>query len=300
MVLPNWLKGSLLVLLGAFLWGTLVTVTKGAAHLKPLTVATVRVALSAACGFLWFGLRSPALLRIERRDLNWVWFFGGLSAASLYGGFTVALRHLSVATTEVIFYTFPLFTSLGGAILLKERPTVVQIVSGLLILSGVACMAILSDSDAQHSYSLVGIGTAVLSVFGMTAQSLLSRWNGREKRLPPWTLFTWGQLFCFFWLTLAKTLFEGWGDVAAISPASWALLLYMGVIATFVGYGVYNMGLVHVSAATGSMLASFEMVTAVALTALFLGTIPSRGELLGCCIILAALFMSARGARANA
>ena len=287
-----------MVLLGAFLWGTMVVFTKGASHLMPLTIATVRVALSTASGFLFFSLRKPSMLRIDLKDLRLVWFFGGFSVAFLYGGFTLALRTLSVATTEVIFFTFPLFTTLGGALLFREWPSPLQVLAGFVILSGVACMTLMTGGEAESTSqrSAVGLGAAVLSVVGMTMQSLTSRWNGREKRLPPWTFFIWMQASGLFWLALAKTFLEGWGDLPTVSFDSWLLLLYLGVVTTFLGYGVYNLGLTFIRASTASMLASFELVTAVTLAAVILKTPPSRGELWGCVIILVGLCLSARGA----
>jgi O-acetylserine/cysteine efflux transporter len=305
MELTNWIKGALLVLFGAFLWGTLVVSTKGAAHLDPLTVATIRSAMAALGCFAWFGLRNPRLLRVgSRRSLFWLFLYGGATCAFMYGGFTVALQSLSVAACEVIFYTFPLFTTCIGIFALRERPTAAQALACVLIVAGVFLMTSLTGpgedgaGDAVTSLPLAGAAWAALSTAGMTIQSLVGRRNAQTGWMATETLFSYAQFFGFLWLALCKSATGDWSDLAGISPASWLLLSYMGFITTLMGYGAYNLGLRYVSAATASMLASFEMVTAVFLAALILGNIPTRGEVAGCLVILAALALGTRGAAA--
>jgi drug/metabolite transporter (DMT)-like permease len=289
----------LLVLFGAFLWGTLVVVTKGASHLDPLTVAATRCAMSALGCFAWFGVRSPRLLRAGPRTLFRLFLYGGATCAFMYGGFTVALRFLSVAACEVIFYTFPLFTTVLGIFVLKERPAAAQVFACVLIVAGVFLMTSLTgpeEDSPRAALPLAGVAAAVLSMSGMTIQSLVGRGNAQRGWLPAETLFSYAHLFGLLWLVLCKSATTGWADLARVSPASWLLLAYMGFVATLMGYGAYNLGLRYVSAATASMLASFEMVTAVVLAAAVLGTVPARGEIAGCLVILAALALGTRGA----
>lgn len=300
MLLPNWLKGSLLVLFGAFLWGTLVVATKGAGHLEPLTVGTVRSGMSALGCFLGLLTIAPQTLKVDRRQLVFLLFYGGATCGFLYGGFTVALSVLSVATSEIIFFTFPLFTTLLGIVVLGERPSKMQIVACLLIIAGVAAMTGMSgdvpSNNIESSRYLLGLFAAGLSVAGMTTQSLAGRKNAEKNWMATPTLFAYAQLFGFFWMALCKTLTTGWGDLPDISASSWLLLSYMGFITTLMGYGAYNLGLRYISASTASMLASFEMITAVSLAALLLKEMPSSGEILGCCLIFAALVLSGRSA----
>lgn len=298
MRLPDWLKGSLLVLFGAFLWGTLVVATKGATQLQPLTVATVRAGLAALGCFLWFGFRDPRILKVDSRALFFLLLYGGATAGFMYAGFTIALSYLSVATSEIIFYTFPLFTTLLGAFILKERPTGMQVFACILIIVGVVSMTALTDAESvQTSWPFWGVAAATLSMAGMTIQSLVARKNARENWLPTETLFAWAQLFGFIWIALYKSLTTGWSDLPHVTSSSWLLLCYMGFVTTLLGYGAYNLGLRYISAATASMLASFEMIVAVLLAAVLLKAIPSAGEIAGCVIILVALVMSARSAR---
>ena len=86
-ILSYWLKGSALVLLGAFLWGTLAAFSKEASSLHPLTGATIRAGLAASGCFLWFGVRDLEILKVRLKDLIILFFYGGASAGFLYGGF---------------------------------------------------------------------------------------------------------------------------------------------------------------------------------------------------------------------
>jgi drug/metabolite transporter (DMT)-like permease len=299
--LSDQIRGSLLVLFGAFLWGTLVVVTSGVTWIQPATVAVVRAGLAALGCVLWLGTRTPRLLRVAPRDFLWLFFYGGATAGFMYAGFTIALSRLSVATSEVIFYTFPLFTTILGVFILRERPSGMQVFSCLLLLSGVASMTALTGKgnagvSFHASFPLEGVLAAVLSMLGMTIQSLVARKNARKNWMPTETLFSWAQIFGFVWIALYKSLTTGWSDVPDVTPASWLILAYMGLVCTLLAYGAYNLGLRYISAATASMLASFEMVTAVVLAALALGAVPTAGEVIGSVVILIALVLGTCGA----
>jgi drug/metabolite transporter (DMT)-like permease len=166
MKLKDWVKGSLLVLFGAFLWGTLVVVTKGASHLDPLTVASMRSAMSSLGCFAWFGFRNPGLLRVgSRRSLFLLFLYGGATCAFMYAGFTVALSLLSVAACEVIFFTFPLFTTFIGIFALRERPTAAQVCACFLIVAGVLLMTSLTgpgEDSPLASLPLPGVRQCLL------------------------------------------------------------------------------------------------------------------------------------------
>jgi drug/metabolite transporter (DMT)-like permease len=228
-----------------------------------------------------------------------LFLYGGATCAFMYGGFTIALHLLSVAACEVIFYTFPLFTTFIGLFALRERPTAAQVIACGLLIAGVLLMTSLTgpgESEARAALPLAGVAAAGLSMTGMTIQSLVGRRNAQMGWMPTETLFSYAHLFGFVWLVLWKSAAGGWADLAGVSPASWLLLVYIGFVATLMGYGAYNLGLRYISAATASMLASIEMITAVILAALVLGNVPTRGEVAGCLVILAALALGTRGA----
>jgi drug/metabolite transporter (DMT)-like permease len=231
-----------------------------------------------------------------------LFLYGGATCAFMYGGFTVALRSLSVAASEVIFYTFPLFTTFIGIFALRERPTAAQAAACVLIVAGVFLMTSLPGSEEsapRAALPLSGVAAASLSMSGMTIQSLVGRKNAQKNWMPTETLFSYAQLFGLLWLAAYKSADTGWADLAHVSPASWLLLAYMGFAATLLGYGAYNLGLRYIRAATASMLASFEMITAVVLAAVVLDTVPARGEIAGCLVILAALALGTRGAASD-
>jgi len=289
-------RGTLHVLFGAFLWGTMVVTTRGITWIQPTTIAVARAGLAALGCVLWLGVRNPRLLSVAPRDLLWLFFYGGATAGLMYAGFTIALSRLSVATCEVIFYTFPFFTTLLGVFVLRERPSGMQVFSCFLILLGVACMTMLTGEEGLGtSFPPEGVIAATLAMSGMTIQSLVARKNAQKNRMPTETLFSWAQIFGFVWIALYKSLTTGWSDVPDVTPASWLILAYMGLVCTLAGYGAYNLGLRFISAATASMLASFEMITAVVLAALALDAVPTPGEVLGSAVILAALVPGTRG-----
>lgn len=111
--------------------------------------------------------------------------------------------------------------------------------------------------------------------------------------------FFYTHLFGSVWISLYKTMADGWSDFVTLTAAEWGLIAAVTLITTIIAYSAYYTALKYISAPTASLLASVEIVGAVILTSLAVRTWPTIPEMLGCAIIFCAIGLAAWGKMAK-
>ena len=90
---------------------------------------------------------------------------------------------------------------------------------------------------------------------------------------------------------------SGVADLVAAGPRSWAVIAWLGGVATGVSYLLFSNALRFISGATGVALALGELLTAFALAVLLLGEPLHTSGLVGIASILAGLALVVTGER---
>jgi len=152
------LIGDLLMLGGAASWGVYATLgTITLRHGSPLGVTAVACLAGAAMlfplGFLEQGYRD-----VPSWPASAWWDIGYLAVFATTIGFVLfywAVQRFGAGLASMVSYLVPVFTLIGAAIFLAERPTPLQLAGGAVILAGVRvatwrarASAILEDAAA--------------------------------------------------------------------------------------------------------------------------------------------------------
>ena len=156
MALNNYWRGAGLALLAACCWGLISPIAKilSAAGLDLMSVMVFRslfTMTSVGAGFV--AMRRFEVFRVDRETLKFYFISGMLSVAFSGGGFLTSLEYLTVAEALVIHYTFPLAAIAGSLFITRERPTLLQLIAGLLIVCGVY-IGMGGSMEAMRSISL--------------------------------------------------------------------------------------------------------------------------------------------------
>ena len=189
---------------------------------------------------------------------------------------------------SIIFGLSPFITAFFAAIWLKERSlTLAKIVSYFLGLSG---LAILFSSALQLSiqavYGIIGILTAV------TLQTASAVWVKRiHAKLPAATQVTGGLIFALPVYLITWIVFDNAQWPQHLSVLNIASIVYLGLIATTIGFVLYYYVLIHLAATTVGFIPMISPVLA-----LYLGYTmnqePLTAKILtGTTLILSALVM---------
>jgi drug/metabolite transporter (DMT)-like permease len=188
---------------------------------------------------------------------------------------------------SVIFGLSPLITALMSAIWLRER----SLTPGKLLSYGlgISGLSVMFGSALQFgTEAVLGIAGVLVSA---TLQSVSAVWVQRiQAKLPALSQVAGGLLLAVpaYWLTW--TLNDGqWPE--SLPPASLASIIYLGVIATTVGFVLYYYVLAHLAATRVALITLLSPVLA-----LMLGHAVNHEPLTmkiaaGTALILSALFM---------
>jgi drug/metabolite transporter (DMT)-like permease len=270
------LRGTLLILLAAGLWGTLGILGKYAlaAGLHPLEVAFWRAVLGGAlfAAHAWgSGARLP-----RGRDLGVTALFGLAGVSVFYAAYQLAVRAGGASLASVLLYTAPAFVAVMAWRLLGEPLGRREWGGVALTLAGVGLIS-LGGSGAGVSVNAPALGWGLVSGVTYALYYLMGkRYFGR---------YTPAAVY-------AVALPVGAAGLAPLvafsdkTPATWGLLGAIAVLCTYLAYLAYGAGLRHLPATRASVIASLEPVVAAVLAALLFGERLSAAALLGAALVV--------------
>ncbi|MCF7934766.1 MAG: DMT family transporter [Synergistales bacterium] len=287
--------GLILALAGGSLWGTLGPSGKALGELG-VAMETV-VFFRAFIGFVgtaaFFLYTNPRVFRISLKDIPFLAFYGGIAMAITYGGFFMALNTISVALTEIVFYTYPLMVIFGSILVTLERPNRYHLLAAFLTLSGVA-LAVSPHLNGSGGVggSWRGIAWAFSAAVGSALYVLFGRRSAHSTSLTMPSLFLYGLLFGTISLGIGKTLSMGWQDVmTGFSAPQWGWLLFTCLVGSLLGYALFFLGLHRISASSAGVVGTVEVVVAVVLAAVLQGTAPVPSECAGAALIIGSILI---------
>lgn len=284
------LRGVLLVLAAAALWGTTGTAQSLAPPaLHAVWVGALRLAVAGLFFGAWLALVRPPR-RAEGPRLDWRAVGGAALCMAVYNlAFFAGVRALGVAVgTAVALGSGPLWAGLLQALWWRRPPPPVWWAGTALAVAG--GVALVGAGAAEARFSVAGLlaclaAGASYAVYALLNQALVAHADpGRVTA----AVFAGAALLS---LPVALLL----AGVPAIGVRELAVVAWLGVASTGVAYLLFSHALRHVGGATGVSLALFEPVTAFALAVLVVGERPGWLALAGLLGVLAGLAIVVRG-----
>ncbi|HYO49724.1 MAG TPA: EamA family transporter [Chloroflexia bacterium] len=300
---PSNLRGVMLVLLAATLWGTLGTIytlgTEGY-DLTPVTVVFWRAALASLVLGVVLGVVLPAFgkgwrqLRVRRADLLLFATFGLLGVTAFYLLYIYAVVLVGVAVAVVLLYTAPIIVAVMAWRWLGESFGPRKVVALALTFAGCALVARAYDPE-RLQVSVVGILCGLGSAFTYALYSILGKVSLRRG----YSIAT--MSFYVYTIGAAGLLAAALvGDPAQLFSMganfeAWGLLLVLALAQTLGALAAYTAGLRYLEAGVASILATFEPVVATVLAFTILHeTIEWPQMVGGACILVAVIVLQVR------
>ncbi|MEV3979490.1 EamA family transporter [Nonomuraea sp. NPDC049758] len=271
-------RGAVYVSVAATAWGT-----GGAAgallfesgHLGPVGVSLWRYLLGAA--FLLTLTRRAA----RPRRLTWHVLPVGAGMAVYQTAYFAAVAGSGVAVATVVTMgATPIFTALGGRLLLREPLGPVARAS---LAAAPVGLVLLTWESVVQTRSLSGIGYALLSAAGYAGVTLFSR---HHRAADPQATAVGG--FAVGAACLAPFALPA-GVLPELSVSSVALLVYLGAVPTALAYGLFFRALTALPATTVSIISLGEAAGAALIGVLLFGERLTPLAWGGCALLLAAV-----------
>lgn len=253
------MRGYLLILAAAVLWGTFGTVARVAlaAGMTPMELAFWRAALGGGC----FAAHAVVRRRgpVALRDMPMVVVFAVIGVAGFYFSYLEAVRQGGVALAAMLLYTAPAWVAAASAVLFRERLTTRVVGAIAITLTGVTLVA-LATGDVRASGGAIGWGL-VASVTYAAYYIFGKRYFGQYDAA---TLLAWALPIGA--LCLAATV-----SFHAHPARAWWATAYLALVPTYLAYLLYGAALVRVPATRAATVATIEPVVAATLAYLVWG-----------------------------
>ncbi|GAV42317.1 EamA family transporter [Streptomyces acidiscabies] len=267
----------LLTALAPISWGTTYAVTSEFLPPdRPLFTGLMR-ALPA-------GLLLLALTRTLPRGAWW-WKAGVLGALNIGAFFPLlflAAYRLPGGLAAAVSSAGPLFVLALSTVVLRERPTLRPLLTGIAAALGVTLVVL----KAGGALDTLGITAAVASTASMSAGTVLTKKWGRPSGVGPLTLAGW-QLTAGG-LLIAPIALLAEGAPPALDARAISGYLYLALANTAVAYWLWFRGIGRLSVAQVSLLGSLSPVTAAVVGWAALGQSLTALQLVGMGVALGA------------
>ncbi|MFG2571330.1 EamA family transporter [Streptomyces sp. NPDC048481] len=282
------MKKSAIVLLTALApvsWGTTYAVTTEFLPAdRPLFTAVMR-ALPA-------GLLLLALGRVLPRGLWWgkAAILGALNIGAFFPLLFLSAYRLPGGMAAVVGSVGPLFVVGLSALLLGQRPTARNLVTGAVAAFGVSLVVL----KAAGALDLLGVLAAVASTASMSTGTVLTKKWGRPQGVGPLALAGW-QLTAGG-LLIAPLAFLVEGAPPALDGRAVGGYLYLALANTAVSYWLWFRGIGRLSATQVTFLAPLSPLTAAVVGWAALGQALTPVQLAGMALAFGATVAGQLGA----
>ena len=202
---------------------------------------------------------------------------GGISALCLF----IAIGHVGLGQTSVLYFSYPVFTALFASFFLGERPTLGTWCAIAVALAGEYLIVWPTSWSGVVAYKLLAVLGALLAGIAITSVRRLRSTDSS------YTIFL---SFCVFGLLIVA--WPASRQSFAFGAGAWAALLGVGVMGTL-GQLVMTFAYKFVPATEGSVFSFFTPVLNLVLAALiFHEQMPLRGWAGACLVIGACIYVS--------
>lgn len=237
------LKAHLALILAMAIWGSSFTLLKISIEaMHPMQVIFFRL----LAGSLVLLLLVPLWLRgvvYHKGDWKWLLAMAAFEPCLYFVFEGMALQYTSASQAGLVTTILPLLIALGAWLVLREQVTRRQWLGFVLAVSGVAWMSMHSESSASAPNPVLGNFLEFMAMtmavgYTLLVKKLTSRYN------PIFLTAIQTFIGALFFLPLAAS--QPLPDT--IEPGPIIAIIYMGVVVSLGGYGLYNIGLSRLSA----------------------------------------------------
>ena len=254
----------------------------GVIGLSVIRLAAAALALLAVAPFAH--VRAP-----ERRHLLL------LAAAAFFGmtAYQVLLNagelHVAAGPASIVVACAPLVSVAIAAHAFGERLTVAKLAGSSVAIAGVAVVVLSRSGASLTSALLIVVGAAVVQGISHPLTKPLLRTRSALE-VATYTMVA-GAL-----MTL-PLLPWGWDQLVSASASGWASALYLALVPSALGFVLWGYALANLPVATSTSLLYLVPAVAVLIAFVWLGEIPTAGELLGGLVVIAGVVLVTQGDR---
>lgn len=257
----------------------------------PIATAFWRMALAFPAFWLWMKLeRRPAAAvapQPSRSDYRWLLLAGIFFSCDLMT-WHLSIKFTAIANSVLLANFAPVFVTLGGWLIFRQRVTRLFVVGMLVALTGATMLVGVSFSMSVQRMFGDGLAMTTAVFYGGYILSI----SRLRNNLSTATVMTWAAGVSALILLPAALLAEG--NPIPPSFTGWAVLLGLALFSHTAGQGLITFALAHLPASFSSVTLLLQPVLSAVFAWLLLSEALTPFQILGGVIVLAGIFVARR------
>lgn len=288
----NKLKGIILAIIGAFMWGIMGVFVRGlsASGYTSYDIAFVRCALAGIAFFIFKLITNPEVLKIDIKGLL-VCLFYGVSAYSIgFVAYGVAVDRIPVAVATVLMFMSPIWVALLGTLVFKEKLSKRTAIIILVCILGAAMVS--NIFSATGSMDIIGVIAGLINGFGVALQIMIPRYF--EKQYSRDTMLVYG----FLGSALALSFLTDFNTIASTfiintTPNIWLNVFGVSILCTMVANVSFVKSTEFINTTTSSILSALEVVVGALVGFMIFNENMTAVQIVGAIIVVVASLQGA-------
>lgn len=200
-----------------------------------------------------------------------------------------AYKYTTVSIATLSYYCAPIFVTIMAPIILKEKISLIKFLCVCTAMIGMLCIVGTNKGSIGEGYNhFLGIIYGLTAAVGYASVILMNKFIKGLKGVE--TTVT--QLVFASILLLPYVMVTSGFDFSKMTGISWGYMIFLGVVHTGFAYALYFSSLKELKGQTIAVLSYIDPITAVLISALFLGEQLTMFQIIGGALILGSTFIS--------
>ena len=228
-------------------------------------------------------------LEFTKKDIKYILLMTAFEPCLYFIFEAKALQYTTASQAGMITSMMPLMTAIGAGIVLKEAIGKRLLVGSAIAFFGAIWLSLSAQSNENALNPLLGNTLEFLAMVCGAWYAIAIRYLS-QKFSALFLTAVQGFVGAIFFFPLAIWEYNTLEMHPTMETVGW--ILYLGVVVTIGGYGMFNLALSRIEASKASVFVNLIPVFTVFLAYLFLGEVLTPTEMMASGIILCGVFIS--------
>ena len=282
------LVGLVSIIFAMFIWGSSFIALKAAmVDLGEYTVIFIRMAAASLC-FIFF-IKRFLKYDFTKRDIQLILLLGFFEPCLYFVFEAKALLYTSASQAGMITSLMPLMTAMAAGYFLKEIISRQLLFGSVVAMIGVVWLSVQATTTESAPNPMLGNFLEFCAMACATGYTLVARYLSEKFSA---LFITAIQAFIGFVFFLPFFIFEVSTKEMTFSVEAVSWSIYLGIVVTLLGYGIFNFALTKIEASRAAMFVNLIPIFTLILAFLILGEKLTTTELVASATILFGVIIS--------
>ncbi len=282
------LVGLVSIIFAMFIWGSSFIALKAAmVDLGEYTVIFIRMAAASLC-FIFF-IKRFLKYDFTKRDIQLILLLGFFEPCLYFVFEAKALLYTSASQAGMITSLMPLMTAMAAGYFLKEIISRQLLFGSVVAMIGVVWLSVQATTTESAPNPMLGNFLEFCAMACATGYTLVARYLSEKFSA---LFITAIQAFIGFVFFLPFFIFELSTKEMTFSVEAISWSIYLGIVVTLLGYGLFNFALTKIEASRAAMFVNLIPIFTLILAFLILGEKLTTTELVASATILFGVIIS--------